>query len=83
MKRRLYAIRDSKMNEYNNPSVMASDAAAIRAFGDLVTKDKDTLVSNHPADFSIWYIGDFDFVSGELEVCKPLLLATGTDYIKE
>lgn len=83
MTRRMYAVRDSKMTEFNNPSVMASDAAAVRAFGDLVLKDSGTLVSNHPEDFSIWFIGEFDFATGILEPTNPVLLANGSDFRKD
>ncbi len=83
---KLYSIRDTKVGNFNPPVRMDNDAAAVRSFGDLVTAtDKPTLFSQHPADFALCYIGDFDVEKGVLIPAEGGFrsLAMGSDFIKE
>lgn len=84
MVKRLYAIRDDKVGTFNPPCIVDNDAVAIRQFGDLVHDAKDTLITRHPDDFSIWYLAEYDDEKGlfasSVETLK--VLARGSDFVK-
>lgn len=61
----LYSIFDKVASVYNAPFVMPADAAALRAFRDILS-DKGTVPGRHPGDFSLVRIGSFDDSSGEV-----------------
>lgn len=56
---RIYSIRDEKSLSYGTPFFQSTDGLALRAFADLVN-DPKSIISKHPEDFSIWFIGTFD-----------------------
>lgn len=60
----LFAIFDSVANEYNPPFTFPSVAVAVRFFGDLCKKDP--VISAHPADFRLDWIGSFNCVTGSI-----------------
>jgi len=75
-----YVSRDSKANVYNKPFFLGTHAEAIRAFHQAVKKE-GTLLSEHPEDFSLYFIGSYDDNSAELEAVPPVHLANATDAI--
>lgn len=83
--RKIYAIRDNKVGTFAPPCLFENDATAIRAFGDLVSRDKDSLMYVHPEDFSLWSLGHFDTETGFIEQAKEdfRTLANASDFIKE
>ena len=83
--RKIYAIRDNKVGTFAPPCLFENDATAIRAFGDLVSRDKDSLMHLHPEDFSLWCIGLFDVGNGRIEQTPEDVrtLANASDFIKE
>ena len=83
--RKIYAIRDNKVGTFAPPCLFENDASAIRAFGDLVSRDKDSLMHLHPEDFSIWCLGEFDVDTGRITVTVEnyRTLANASDFIKE
>lgn len=84
MKINLYALRDNKVGTFNPPVKIQNDAAAIRMFGDMVQRDTDSIVGQHPEDFSLWFVGTFDDESGELSQTDLVRsLANGSDFGKE
>lgn len=72
-------IHDSKAEAYMSPFVMRSDAEAIRAFGDAVSKGGSP-ISDHPEDFFLYRIGSFDQLSGEIMSCDRVTLARALDF---
>lgn len=83
MKIKLYSIRDKKASMYNVPVTFDNDAVAIRAFGDLVTNDKQSLISLHPSDFCLVGLGDFDRETGDFFPVPAIVLADGDNFVKE
>ncbi len=88
--KRLYCLRDNKIGEFNAPCVFANDAAAMRAFGDMVINDKQSLVSLHPEDFTLEFIGLFNPDLGllvqsvpDVPDSMPRTLAKGTDFMNK
>lgn len=82
-KRRIYSLRDLKLNEYNPPCVFGSDAAAVRAFGDMIRRDKESIVSVHRDDFALCFVGFQDSETGVLEPVQPVQIATGSSFADE
>lgn len=76
----LFAIHDSVANEFNPPVTFPSVAVAVRFFGDLCKKDP--VISNHPSDFSLVWIGSFNCVSGSIiSLDEPAVVAKATDFL--
>lgn len=61
---KLYSVYDKKAAAFSNLHPFSSDGLAVRDFTDAV-REKDTALSKHPEDYSLWYIGEFDQVKGE------------------
>ncbi len=59
MKLNIYSIYDTASGLYSRPFFDQSDAAAKRAFQDLVI-DKGHPVGKHPEDYALFRIGIFD-----------------------
>lgn len=75
----LFAIHDSVANEYNPPVTFPSIAVAVRFFGDLCKKD--SVISNHPYDFCLDWIGSFNCVSGSvISLDESQTVAKATDF---
>lgn len=76
----LYAIKDLKVNEFQQPVSFQTNAQAIRAFGDLITKG-ETLMTNHKEDFQLFRIGAVDCESGTFLDNDVQLLSSGSEYM--
>ena len=74
MNLKVYSVFDKGIMAYMRPFFMQAHGQAIRGFEDLV-RDKDSDIGRHPEDYSLFYLGDFDDHSGELEKCEPMCLA--------
>ena len=59
MRLNVCSVRDAKLGTFAQPFFMMNDAAAVRAFGDLV-RDSRTMVAQHPNDFVLFCLGSFD-----------------------
>lgn len=83
MKIQFFAIYDEKACAYMCPLKEQNKLTALRAFS-LTCEKQDTMFYQHPEDFSIFYVGDFDDNTGiftSLE--KPELLAKATEFVKK
>lgn len=67
----IYSIHDKKMESFNRPFFMPADGAAIRAFQDEVN-NKDSELSKHPEDYSLWAIGIFEEDIGAITALEPI-----------
>jgi len=65
-----YCIYDHKALQYHPPYFASTDAAAARAFGDLVN-DSSTNVGRHPTDYVLYCVGTFLDSKGTLEPLSP------------
>lgn len=82
MMKKVYSIRDNKMETFGTLVFIDNDAVAVRMFGDLVLNDKDSLIGKHPADFGLYMLGDFDDSTGRMSnLDAPVLLAIGSDFL--
>ena len=81
MLQKLYYIYDSKSESYTAPTVNPARGQAIRSFADAVnSKDQPSVLSQHPADFTLFEIGDFDPHSGVITLYDAKIsVANGLD----
>lgn len=59
------SIYDEKLGAYSQPSFVASKGVALRSFTDQVNNQSSPL-NAHPSDYTLFRIGQFDDVTGEL-----------------
>lgn len=76
-----FTIRDSAAEAYMRPFFAQSPGAAIRSFSDLVN-DPEHPIGQHPEDYTLFQIGEFEELSGVLEVYEPRSLGNGIQYVK-
>lgn len=87
MKMQIVSLRDIVANVWNLPSFVPHLGAAIRSFGDeCQRKDADNVMAQHPEDFELWHIGEYDDnVLGEARFFtekERRQLAVGANYRK-
>jgi len=75
MKTNVYSLFDVKAAVYGTPFFMQNDSMALRSFSDLVN-DRNTMVFNHPEDFTLFGIGEFDDQSCIIEPKKLWVVST-------
>lgn len=62
---KLYCIRDAKAKRFVSPFSAENDQLAIRSFEGAM-RQPGSLLHDFPADFALYYVGDFDTESGAL-----------------
>lgn len=67
---KMFAIRDTKSEGFNTPFFQQTFGLAERAFKD-ACDDPQTSLHKHKEDFALFYLGDFDQTSGELQPIVP------------
>lgn len=76
--KKVYAVQDAKAGMFNQPIFLLSDGEALRSFMDACQPGNDqSMLSRHPEDFNLFYIGEYDELTGELQSCTPYHLANG------
>ena len=65
MMQKLYMIYDSKSETFTAPTVNPARGQALRSFSDAVNAGEGVL-ANHPEDFTLFEIGDFDVKTGAI-----------------
>lgn len=68
---KIFAIYDKKSQAYATPNFFHHTGQCLRAFEDVVNDKNPNAMSAHPADYSIWQIGEFDDVTGVLTPLNP------------
>lgn len=76
----MFSVRDLKANYFLPPFTMRNSEEAIRAFSDLVAKPGST-IHDHPEDFVLVRLGEFDTLTGDTTIEQSINLAKGTDYV--
>ena len=72
MKLKIYTVYDSKTEAYLQPFFMQSKGAALRAWVDTIADNK-TQFSKHPADFTLFEIGEWNELTAEFNIYKNML----------
>jgi hypothetical protein len=81
---RLYSVFDEKASSFGSPFYLETDGMALRLFSDQVTDSSHpSLLNQHPEDFKLYCIGQFDNDSGEvIKESQPRFLANGSDFVE-
>lgn len=77
----IFAIKDSKAEYFLPPFFMRTNGEAVRAFDDAVNKS-GTPLYDHPEDFFLYKIGEFDVYSGLVTSCEHASLGCALDFKK-
>lgn len=81
MRYKIVAIRDRAADVFGVPQFTGSVGTAIRGFADEVNK-KDTVIGQHPDDFDLYELGEFDDAEGVFYSDRPRQVAVGKDLVK-
>lgn len=75
---KMYSVRDRATDQFGNVMFLISPGQAIRSFTDEVNRaDKDNSLYNHPDDFDLYYLGEFETNSATFTVVGPEQIAIG------
>ncbi len=78
----VFVIYDSKSEIYEAPFCQRTKGEAVRTFIDLVNNPK-SLVSQHPEDYTLFHVGQYDNSKGTHTNLNALLsLGTGIQYVQ-
>jgi len=79
MKLTLCSVKDRAADAYGRPMFVPSVGVAIRSFSDEINRqDADNQLYNHPDDFDLYELGEFDDNSGKFALHEePKLLSLG------
>jgi hypothetical protein len=79
MKKKIFSIYDVKGQSYQIFNITTTKGESVRSFGDEI-QNKNSIISKHPEDYSLFLIGEYDDQKGEFTSIKPELLARGEDF---
>lgn len=82
MKQNIYSIYDTASGLYSRPFFTKSDAEAVRSFSDIAT-DAEHPIGAHPEDYTLFRLGTFDDVCGELHNEANESLATALELVSK
>ena len=74
----MYALLDHTAQIFLNPITFINDKDAIRWFGSVVNSDEKTNVSQHPEQFTLYRLADYDDQLGTYQDnAQPVQVITG------
>ena len=84
-----FSVFDKKAVSFNTPFFVQTKGVAMRSFADLVA-DKRTTVAQHPEDFALYEVGNFDETGGVLlhrvndvgDALPPLFICEALDFVE-
>jgi hypothetical protein len=79
MKQIICTVKDRAADAYGRPMFVPSAGVAIRSFSDEINRDNaDNQLFNHPDDFDLYELGEFDDNTGLFTLHEqPKLLSLG------
>ncbi|WNK12648.1 MAG: nonstructural protein [Microvirus sp.] len=84
MKFFVIAIRDMVAEAYSVPQFVVNIGASVRGFGDEIRRAKPdhnpAPLQDHPEDFNMYLLGEYEDSAGVFELHAPSLIAQGRDY---
>lgn len=80
---KLFSVYDKKAMFFDSPFCVENGVQAARAFDQAVNDPRSTL-SKYPADFALYYLGEFDSVSGAFIVSDiPRLRHEAMEFVRK
>lgn len=80
MRHRAFSVFDVKAQAYLPPFFMPEQGQAHRVFSDMVNKEGHAFC-DHPEDYTLFYLGDFDDSRGVIDGCDPELVVAGLSCV--
>lgn len=80
MLHKIFCIHDAKASAYLPPFFLHSEGMAARAFYDMVV-DTEHAFGKHPEDYTLFYIGEYSDLTGEIESKTKKSLGNGVDFL--
>lgn len=77
-----YSIFDAKVHTWSRPFFELTAGAAVRTVSQ-VLRDPGSMLSAHPADFSLWFCGEFDEDTGQLVPVAPVSMGPVTQWLPQ
>lgn len=78
---KIVAVRDRAVIAFGQPFFVRAIGEAMRSFEDEVNRDGSPF-KDHPDDYDLYHVGDFDSDSGRVVPCEPLMLMTGKQCVR-
>lgn len=79
MTQRLYTVYDEKAEAFLPPFFVPAHGIALRAFKDCINS-KDHQFGKHPADYTLFYLGDWDDVTCHFRLIDRKSLGNGVEF---
>jgi len=79
---KVLAVRDRAVDSFGQPMFAQAVGQAVRSFADEVNRDTSPL-ANHPEDYDLYLIGDYDEAAGRLIPSDPRQVAIGKDLKRQ
>lgn len=80
---KLFSVYDTKAQAFRNLFTADSSGVAVRQF-ETIANDKTTDIACYPADFTLFEVGEFDMVSGQLHALdNPINLGMASALVRE
>jgi hypothetical protein len=80
-KQQMFTIYDEKAKAYITPFFQPNEAVAVRSFRTMVN-DKTHQFGQHPSDYTLFVIGDFDIATGEFDKFEAKRsVGNGTEFV--
>lgn len=75
----VFSVRDIKADSFGQPFYSTSKGQAVRSFSDEVNRAaQDNLLYQHPEDFELFILGEFDTDDGVFHTTRPLQVSVGS-----
>lgn len=75
-----FTIKDEKANSFNLPIFFNNTDLAVRAFSDILLNPA-TVVSKHPQDFTLYQLGTFNDLNGQITPFENLIRVIRADEL--
>lgn len=80
MKMKIYAVRDRATDQYGTPMFFVASGQAMRSFTDEINRaEKDNQLYQHPDDFDLYELGEYETNTGKFETKEPEMKVIGKD----
>lgn len=82
MKKYMCAVRDTAADAFMAPFCVPNTALAVRSFRDEVNRsDTGNMMNQHPEDFELYVIGEYEEDHGVVNAIEKQLLIRGKDCV--
>lgn len=75
----IFTVLDKKAEAFMRPFFARAKGEAIRSFSDEINT-KDTMLNKYPADYELFYLGEYDEITAGIKALSPESLGIGIDY---